>query len=105
MSLGHKFNQRIGHGDRNHTDDQRAPIFVQFIDCVWQLTEQFHSAFEFNELFLVTILDHLYRYVANVVLSWLNLTLCAFLCCVCVCILAVSLALSCSTVKKPELKL
>ncbi|ORU95144.1 MAG: hypothetical protein A6F71_10920 [Cycloclasticus sp. symbiont of Poecilosclerida sp. M] len=32
--------QRIGHGDRNHSDDQRAPIFVQFIDCVWQMTVQ-----------------------------------------------------------------
>ena len=32
--------QRIGHGDRNHSDDQRSPIFVQFIDCVWQMTVQ-----------------------------------------------------------------
>jgi myotubularin-related protein 1/2 len=27
---------------------------------VWQLTEQFPTAFEFNEHFLITILDHLY---------------------------------------------
>lgn len=53
--------QRIGHGDKNHGDDQRAPIFLQFVDCVWQMTEQFPYAFEFNEHFLVTILDHLYR--------------------------------------------
>ena len=53
--------QRIGHGDRNHSDDQRAPIFLQFMDCVWQMTEQFPYAFQFNEHFLVTILDHLYR--------------------------------------------
>ena len=32
--------QRIGHGDRNHGDDQRAPIFLQFIDCVWQISSQ-----------------------------------------------------------------
>lgn len=57
--------QRIGHGDKNHGDDQRAPIFLQFIDCVWQMTEQFPYAFEFNEHFLVTILDHLYRYIRN----------------------------------------
>lgn len=55
------FVQRIGHGDRNHSDDQRAPIFLQFIDCVWQMTIQFPYAFEFNEHFLITILDHLYR--------------------------------------------
>ena len=34
--------QRIGHGDRNHSDDQRAPIFLQFMDCVWQMTVQVH---------------------------------------------------------------
>ena len=57
------FVQRLGHGDRNHSDDQRAPIFLQFIDCVWQMTIQFPYAFEFNEHFLITILDHLYRYI------------------------------------------
>ncbi|TRY59416.1 hypothetical protein DNTS_004318 [Danionella cerebrum] len=34
--------------------------FASFIDCVWQMTQQFPSAFEFNELFLITVLDHLY---------------------------------------------
>jgi myotubularin-related protein 1/2 len=60
LSFGHKFSQRIGHGDRNHNDDQRAPVFLQFIDCVWQMTRQFPCAFEFNELFLITVVDHLY---------------------------------------------
>lgn len=40
MLLYFFFQQRIGHGDRNHGDDQRAPIFVQFIDCVWQMAVQ-----------------------------------------------------------------
>ena len=61
LCLGYICVQRIGHGDKNHSDDQRAPIFLQFIDCVWQMTEQFPYAFEFNEHFLVTILDHMYR--------------------------------------------
>ncbi|XP_041111509.1 myotubularin-like isoform X1 [Polyodon spathula] len=60
ISFGHKFSSRIGHGDKNHTDADRSPIFVQFIDCVWQMTKQFPTAFEFNELFLMTILDNLY---------------------------------------------
>ncbi|XP_039622489.1 myotubularin-related protein 1a isoform X3 [Polypterus senegalus] len=60
VSFGHKFALRVGHGDSNHTDSERSPLFVQFIDCVWQMTRQFPSAFEFNELFLITILDHLY---------------------------------------------
>ncbi|KAM7397816.1 hypothetical protein PAMA_005916 [Pampus argenteus] len=60
LSFGHRFQLRIGHGDKNHTDADRSPVFIQFIDCVWQLTRQFPAAFEFNEYFLVTILDHLY---------------------------------------------
>uniref|UniRef100_A0A8C6UC84 phosphatidylinositol-3,5-bisphosphate 3-phosphatase n=1 Tax=Neogobius melanostomus TaxID=47308 RepID=A0A8C6UC84_9GOBI len=40
ISFGHKFASRIGHGDKNHADQDRSPIFVQFIDCVWQMTKQ-----------------------------------------------------------------
>uniref|UniRef100_A0AAY4BH08 Myotubularin n=1 Tax=Denticeps clupeoides TaxID=299321 RepID=A0AAY4BH08_9TELE len=60
ISFGHKFTSRIGHGDKNHADQERSPIFLQFIDCVWQMTKQFPTAFEFNERLLVVILDHLY---------------------------------------------
>lgn len=60
LSVGHKFAQRCGHGDRRAGDEQRAPIFLQFIDAVWQVMRQFPCAFEFNELFLITVLDHLY---------------------------------------------
>uniref|UniRef100_A0A8C6WTY9 Myotubularin n=1 Tax=Neogobius melanostomus TaxID=47308 RepID=A0A8C6WTY9_9GOBI len=60
ISFGHKFASRIGHGDKNHADQDRSPIFVQFIDCVWQMTKQFPTAFEFNERLLLTILDNLY---------------------------------------------
>uniref|UniRef100_A0A5F8G7P3 Phosphatidylinositol-3,5-bisphosphate 3-phosphatase MTMR2 n=1 Tax=Monodelphis domestica TaxID=13616 RepID=A0A5F8G7P3_MONDO len=60
LSFGHRFQLRIGHGDKNHADADRSPVFLQFIDCVWQMTRQFPTAFEFNEYFLITILDHLY---------------------------------------------
>lgn len=81
LSFGHKFAQRVGHGDDRHSDADRSPVFLQFIDCVWQVrkyctltiiqnshcflfelqvTRQFPNAFEFNEHFLITILDHLY---------------------------------------------
>uniref|UniRef100_A0A7N6FC59 phosphatidylinositol-3,5-bisphosphate 3-phosphatase n=1 Tax=Anabas testudineus TaxID=64144 RepID=A0A7N6FC59_ANATE len=60
ISFGHKFAARVGHGDKNHANSERSPLFVQFIDCVWQMTQQFPAAFEFNELFLITVLDHLY---------------------------------------------
>lgn len=59
-SLGHKFGQRIGHGDDRFQDPERSPVFLQFIDCVYQLTKQFPHAFEFNEDFLMTLLDHTY---------------------------------------------
>ena len=60
LSFGHKFGQRIGHGEDKHNDPDRSPVFVQWVDCVWQITQQFPNAFEFNEYFLMTILDHLY---------------------------------------------
>lgn len=60
LSFGHKFQQRIGHGDNHHSDADRSPVFLQFIDCVWQVSKQFPHSLEFNEHFLITILDHLY---------------------------------------------
>lgn len=60
LSFGHKFEQRIGHGDNHHSDADRSPVFLQFIDCVWQVGKQFPNSLEFNEHFLITILDHLY---------------------------------------------
>ncbi|XP_067842478.1 myotubularin-related protein 2 [Heptranchias perlo] len=60
LSFGHRFQLRVGHGDKNHADADRSPVFLQFIDSVWQMTRQFPTAFEFNEFFLVTILEHLY---------------------------------------------
>ena len=35
-------------------------FLFQFVDCVWQVTRQFPFSFEFNEVFLIHILDHLY---------------------------------------------
>jgi len=59
MSFGHKFQTRLGHGNKK-ISEQRAPIFVQFIDCVWQVTQQFPTIFEFNEGMLLKILNSLY---------------------------------------------
>ncbi|CAD6184281.1 unnamed protein product [Caenorhabditis auriculariae] len=59
-SFGHKFGQRIGHGDDKHSDGERAPIFVQFIDCVWQILHQYEYYFEFTSALLICILDELF---------------------------------------------
>jgi len=58
LHFGHKFAERTGHADPNVGDTQRAPIFLQWVDAVWQLTRQFPTAFEFNEHFLLTMVDH-----------------------------------------------
>ncbi|TNN84639.1 Myotubularin-related protein 6 [Liparis tanakae] len=37
-----------------------SPIFTQFLEGVWQLTEQFPQAFEFSEWFLLQIHEHVH---------------------------------------------
>ena len=37
LSFGHKFGQRVGTGDDKHNDEQRSPVFLQWIDSVWQV--------------------------------------------------------------------
>jgi len=43
-----------------HSSSHVAPVLVQFMDCVWQLTQQFPKSFEFNGKLLVTVLDRVY---------------------------------------------
>lgn len=58
VSFGHKFSHRCNHlvGDPKEV----SPIIDQFLECVWQLMEQFPCAFEFNARFLITIHSHIY---------------------------------------------
>eukprot|EP01133_Synstelium_polycarpum_P005726 gene5726-6622_t len=61
LSYGHMFQNRVRHGDKNaYADSQRSPIFLQFIDCVHQLMMHYHDMFEFNEHYLIAVLDALY---------------------------------------------
>lgn len=59
LSFGHKFTDRCG---LIGTVDQKevSPVFTQFIDCVWQLTQMFPHSFQFNERYLITLHDHVY---------------------------------------------
>ena len=54
LEFGHRFADRCGHG-HNHDENQRCPVFLQWLDCVHQLTRQFPCSFEFNETFLVRL--------------------------------------------------
>lgn len=57
-SFGHKFAQRLGHLNSDHSDSERSPVFSQFLDCVWQIKNQFPNEFEFSDGFLQCILYH-----------------------------------------------
>ena len=56
-AFGFQFALRGGAGT---PASEAAPIFLQFLDCVYQLTEQFPKHFEFSSYFLVTIADAFY---------------------------------------------
>eukprot|EP01029_Cantina_marsupialis_P030246 TRINITY_DN8093_c0_g1_i1.p1 TRINITY_DN8093_c0_g1~~TRINITY_DN8093_c0_g1_i1.p1 ORF type:complete len:855 (-),score=276.68 TRINITY_DN8093_c0_g1_i1:296-2860(-) len=58
LQMGHKFQQRLGHGSASHDDKQRSPVFIQFLDAVWQLVDMFPERFEFNGRLLSTIAYH-----------------------------------------------
>ena len=70
LSFGHKFSERCGHinpdvsssgiESSSNLSKETSPIFTQFIDCVWQMMQQFPFDFEFNELLLLTLHDHVY---------------------------------------------
>lgn len=62
---GHQFLQRCYHircpveeGEKENNGE--SPVFLHFIDCVYQLTQQFPSEFEFSETYLHTLLDSLH---------------------------------------------
>ena len=44
LNFGHKFMDRCGHIQGK--EDEVSPTFVQFLDCVWQLTEMFPTYFQ-----------------------------------------------------------
>ena len=59
ISFGHAFLMRSGHL-LNSKEDEISPIFLQFLDCVYQLVRQFPHYFEFGPRYILTIADHIY---------------------------------------------
>lgn len=57
LHFGHKFYDRLGNPDE---PKERSPIFLQFLDCVYQVQDQFPEAFEFNSLFLAALVQHVF---------------------------------------------
>ena len=59
LSFGHQFALRSGLYTKELSEDQRAPIFLQWLDCIHQLQYQYPNAFEFNGDLLIFIAYHL----------------------------------------------
>lgn len=61
-SFGHQFPMRCAHGldKASRQEDQISPIFLQFLDCVWQLLKQHPHFFEFNARYVLTVADHVH---------------------------------------------
>ncbi|XP_065127846.1 myotubularin-related protein 7a isoform X1 [Paramisgurnus dabryanus] len=58
VSFGHKFSHRYSH--LNGEAKEVSPVIDQFLECVWQLMQQFPCSFEYNERFLISIHNHIY---------------------------------------------
>ncbi|XP_004618174.1 myotubularin-related protein 11 isoform X2 [Sorex araneus] len=50
---GHPFLTRLG----GNAASEEAPVFLLFLDCVWQLLQQYPAEFEFSEFFLLALHD------------------------------------------------
>jgi myotubularin-related protein 1/2 len=72
MSFGHPFHLRSAHGEGRsdvkngaqsslpNDEGQISPIFIQFLDCVYQLVHLHPNAFEFNTRYLLELSFHVY---------------------------------------------
>ncbi|NXP28060.1 MTMR9 protein, partial [Scytalopus superciliaris] len=61
IEAGHPFHLRCARSAYSHARlKQEAPLFLLFLDCVWQLSRQFPFSLEFGELLLLTLFDNAY---------------------------------------------
>ncbi|CAL8351795.1 unnamed protein product [Merluccius merluccius] len=58
VMAGHRFLDRCNHLKKNAKEE--SPLFLLFLDCVWQLMNQYPSAFEFTETYLAVLSDSMW---------------------------------------------
>ncbi|XP_033905398.3 myotubularin-related protein 10 [Acipenser ruthenus] len=58
VMAGYRFLDRCNHLKRS--DKVESPLFLLFLDCVWQLLDQYPAAFEFTETYLTVLSDSLW---------------------------------------------
>jgi len=47
-------------GDETMREDERCPVFHQFVDCLWQIIRQYPTHFQYNEAFLIALSNNVY---------------------------------------------
>ncbi|XP_049847931.1 myotubularin-related protein 2-like [Schistocerca gregaria] len=57
LSFGHRFALRFGIGQMESQTDESSPVFIQWLDAVYQCMRQCPESFEFTPEFLVWLLD------------------------------------------------
>lgn len=63
LQAGHPFATRCkdsAYKQSNVRTREQSPIFLVFLDCVYQIYNQFSCSFEFNENFLILLFDNAY---------------------------------------------
>uniref|UniRef100_A0A8C2D7F2 Myotubularin-related protein 9 n=1 Tax=Cyprinus carpio TaxID=7962 RepID=A0A8C2D7F2_CYPCA len=61
LQAGHPFQQRCAQSAySNGKPRSEAPVFLLFLDCVWQILRQFPCSFQFNENLLIMFFEHAY---------------------------------------------
>ncbi|KAL3981826.1 Myotubularin-related protein 9 [Acanthocheilonema viteae] len=63
ICAGHPFSYRCAHSafaTGGITGPYESPMFLCFLDCVWQVYQQFPCSFEFTEEFLIFLFEHAY---------------------------------------------
>ncbi len=63
LQAGHPFATRCkdsAYKQSNVRTREQSPIFLVFLDCVFQIYNQFSCSFEFNENFLILLFDNAY---------------------------------------------
>ncbi|KAK6589075.1 myotubularin related 1 [Cryptosporidium xiaoi] len=60
ITLGHKFHSRCGTlGLSSSNENERSPIFIQWLDCIYQCIVQFPNEFQFNSNLLLFVAEQL----------------------------------------------
>ncbi|KAM4593130.1 myotubularin-related protein 10 isoform 1-T3 [Odontesthes bonariensis] len=59
VMAGHRFLDRCNHLKKNYKEE--SPLFTLFLDCVWQMINQYPAAFEFTEAYLTILSDSMWN--------------------------------------------